>query len=81
MIDGLKPYPEYKESGSPWLGTIPAHWGVRNFQTFISRRDERNRPDFPLLSVAREKGVFVRSLSGEDDNHNFILADRHNLPL
>jgi type I restriction enzyme S subunit len=22
----LKPYPEYKDSGLPWLGEIPAHW-------------------------------------------------------
>jgi type I restriction enzyme, S subunit len=26
MIDGLKPYPEYKESGLPWLGKLPQHW-------------------------------------------------------
>jgi type I restriction enzyme, S subunit len=26
MIEGLKPYPEYKESGLPWLGPIPRHW-------------------------------------------------------
>ena len=24
MIGGLKPYPEYKESGVPWLGRIYA---------------------------------------------------------
>jgi type I restriction enzyme S subunit len=23
----LKPYPEYRDSGLPWLGEIPAHWG------------------------------------------------------
>ncbi len=28
MIAGLKPYPRYKESGVPWLGKVPAHWGV-----------------------------------------------------
>lgn len=78
MIDGLKPYPEYKDSGSPWLGPIPQHWGVRSFRTVISRRNERNHPDFPLLSVAREKGVFVRSLTGGDDNHNFIPDDLSN---
>jgi type I restriction enzyme S subunit len=29
MIDGLKPYPAYKDSGVPWLGQVPAHWEVR----------------------------------------------------
>lgn len=24
MIDCLKPYPEYKDSGVPWLGMVPA---------------------------------------------------------
>ena len=26
MIDGLRPYPETKPTGLPWLGDIPAHW-------------------------------------------------------
>ena len=26
MIEGLKPYPAYKDSGVPWLGKVPAHW-------------------------------------------------------
>lgn len=26
MIDSLKPYPEYKESGLPWVGRMPSHW-------------------------------------------------------
>ena len=29
MIADLKPYPEYKESGLPWLGQVPGHWEVR----------------------------------------------------
>ena len=29
MIADLKPYPEMKDSGVPWLGEVPAHWGVR----------------------------------------------------
>ncbi len=28
MIDGLRPYPETKATGLPWLPTIPAHWEV-----------------------------------------------------
>jgi type I restriction enzyme S subunit len=78
MIDGLKPYPEYKDSGSRWLGAVPASWEVRNLRTLIIRRNERNRPDLPLLSVAREKGVFVRSLTDDNENHNVIPDDLTN---
>jgi hypothetical protein len=62
MIANLQPYPEYKECGSRWLARVPAHWEVRNLRTLIRPRNERNRTDLPLLSVACEKGVFVRSL-------------------
>jgi type I restriction enzyme S subunit len=75
MIEGLKPYPEYKESGSRWLGSVPTSWQVHNLRTLTTRRNERNQPTLPLLSVAREKGVFVRSLTGEDENHNVLPED------
>lgn len=78
MIADLNPYLEYRETGSRWLDDVPAHWEVRNLRTFITARSERNRPDLPLLSVAREKGVFVRSLAGDDDNHNAIPDDLSN---
>lgn len=78
MIADLKPYPEYKESGSPRLGAIPAHWNVCNLRALTTMRTERNRPDLPLLSVAREKGVFIRSLTGDDENHNVIPENLSN---
>jgi type I restriction enzyme S subunit len=78
VIAGLKPYPEYKDSGSRWLGIVPTHWEVRNLRTLITKQAERGRPDLPLLSVAREKGVFVRSLVDEDENHNVIPEDLTN---
>jgi len=39
-------------------------------------RSERNRIDLPLLTVARERGVFVRS--ADDANHNTIPEDLSN---
>lgn len=78
MIEGLKPYAEYKESGSKWLGAVPAQWEVRNLRTLISKRAERDRAELPLLSVARERGVFVRSLTDADENHNVIPEDLSN---
>ena len=39
MIDGLKPYPEYKESGLPWLGRLPQHWDTGpGFAAFREKR-------------------------------------------
>ena len=29
-ITGLRPYPAMKDSGVPWLGEVPEHWGVRS---------------------------------------------------
>lgn len=78
MIGELKPYAEYRPSGSAWLGNVPAHWQVRKLRTLIRPRNERNRTDLPLLSVAREKGVFVRSLTDPDENHNVIPEDLSN---
>ena len=78
MIAGLKPYAEYRGSGSRLLGAVPTSWDVRPLRTLVQRRNERNHPDLPLLSVAREKGVFVRSLTDPDENHNVIPEDLSN---
>jgi type I restriction enzyme S subunit len=78
MIDDLTPYPKYRESGSRWLANVPSHWEVRNLRTLIRPRNEHNRADLPLLSVAREKGVFVRSLTNDSENHNVIPEDLSN---
>lgn len=42
----------------------------------LAARSERNSADLPLLTVARERGVFVRS--ADDANHNTIPEDLSN---
>ena len=74
----LKPYREMKDSGVEWLGEVPAHWEVRKLRHTIRSVAERNRPDLPLLSVVRERGVVVRDISDKDENHNFIPDDLTN---
>ncbi len=32
MIEGLKPYSEYKESGLPWIPQTPGHWSVNRLR-------------------------------------------------
>lgn len=76
MIADLKPYPAYKDSGVEWLGEVPDGWEVRRLGSITTPVSRRGRPDLPLLSVLREKGVILR---GEGDaNHNVIPEDLTN---
>lgn len=74
----LKPYPNYKDSGVEWLGRIPANWELRKLRHVLRRNTKRNRPDLPLLSVVRERGVIRRDKTSIDENHNFIPNDLSN---
>ena len=78
MIADPKPYPAMKDSGVPWLGEVPEHWEAQKLRNLLDRVTERSRPDLPLLSVVREKGVISRDITGGDDNHNFIPDDLTN---
>jgi len=78
MTAWLKPYPGYKNSGVPWVGNIPEQWEVRKLRNLLLENADRNRADLPLLSVVREKGVIVRNLDENEDNHNFIPDDLSN---
>ena len=68
MIDGLKPYPEYGESGVSWLGRIPAHWTVRRMKYVLRERDARSIDGKEqLLRVSQYTGVTQRlSADGSD---------------
>lgn len=78
MAAPLANYADCKPSGSPWIGSVPSHWTVRSFGSLITPRNLRNRPELPLLSVAREKGVFVRNIESDSENHNVIPEDLSN---
>ncbi|RIK33486.1 MAG: restriction endonuclease subunit S [Chloroflexi bacterium] len=41
MIDYLKPYPEYKDSGLLWLEKVPAHWAIK--PGFAAYRQKRQK--------------------------------------
>ena len=42
MIEGLKPYAEYKESGVPWIGRVPGDWRVERTKWIFRSRKELN---------------------------------------
>src|SRR6266487_3531170 len=70
MIDGLKPYPEYKESDSPWLGRFPAHWQLSRLGSVLRERGETNeaRQMDQVLSVMKDVGVIPYEEKGRVGN-------------
>ncbi len=45
MIEGLKPYAKYKESGLPWLGKVPSHWRDWRLDRLFELRRETPLPE------------------------------------
>ncbi len=62
MIDGLKPYPAYKDSGVPWLGMVPERWEVRRNGGLFALRKDVGRSELPILEVSLNTRVRVRDL-------------------
>ncbi len=77
----MKKYNLYKNSGVEWLGEIPEHWEVSRLGKLLNPRSLNNRTDLPLLSITREKGVILRDLENEEENHNFIPDDLSNYKM
>jgi type I restriction enzyme S subunit len=61
MIAGLQPYPEYKESGLPWLRQMPTHWGIKRGKSVFQSIDQRSATGKEeLLTVSSARGVVPR---------------------
>lgn len=58
----LAPYPDYRDSGLPWLGATPAHWDEKRAKHLFREIDERSATgEEELLSVSHVTGVTPRS--------------------
>lgn len=62
---GLEPKVKLRDSGVPWLGEIPAHWGIERARWLFRERDERGEPELPIMEVSIANGVSVREFSAE----------------
>lgn len=54
---GMKAYPTYKDSGVPWLGKIPEHWGISQYRAYFQERNSPNKnlQETNLLSISYGK--------------------------
>ena len=81
MIEGLKPYKDYKESGLPWLGRCPSHWPVRRTKILFQERVQKGFPNEPLLAATQTKGVVrkedygTRTVTAQKDLHLLKLVE------
>ena len=58
----LAPYPEYKDAGVSWVGSIPAHWPEKRAKYYFKEIDDRSQTgDEEMLSVSHITGVTPRS--------------------
>ena len=65
LMAGLRPYPDYKESGLPAVGRMPAHWSQRRMKFLFRERVQKGFPDEPLLAATQTKGVVRKADYGE----------------
>jgi type I restriction enzyme S subunit len=60
MISGLKPYPDYVESGLPWLGEVPSHWGTERAKWLFNKMNRIVRPEDDIVTCFRDGVVTLR---------------------
>ena len=57
MIDELKPYTEYKDTPSVWLGSVPTPWEVRSLRTLDEIRAD-------ILALEKESEGLLDEIIG-----------------
>jgi type I restriction enzyme S subunit len=60
MIDDLKPYSEYKDSGVLWLGKLPGHWDVVPSKALFQHRKDKARAEDRMLTASQSHGIISR---------------------
>ena len=61
MIEGLRPYPEYRDSGVPWVGRVPGHWETPRVKAILREVDRRSSDGVgELLSMTKVRGLVPR---------------------
>jgi type I restriction enzyme S subunit len=62
VIPDLKPYPTHKDSGVPWLGSVPQLWNVSRIKNVFREKDDRSGDGKgTLLSLTRARGLLPQA--------------------
>jgi len=60
MIEGLKPYAEYRESGIPWASELPSNWVTERAKRLFTKMQRPVRPDDDVVTCFRDGMVTLR---------------------
>ena len=60
MIADLKPFPAYKESGLPWLGSMPAHWSRERAKWLFTKMERPVDDGDGVVTCFRDGMVTLR---------------------
>jgi type I restriction enzyme S subunit len=77
MIEDLKPYPQYKDSGLAWLGKVPAHWGIARSKRLFRQRKEFAKSDDQQLSATQAFGVIPQALYEQRTGYRVVKISMH----
>jgi type I restriction enzyme S subunit len=54
----VKRYPEYKDSGVPWLGQVPAHWGILRYKNVFKEKTTEEIAELPAGAISYGEVVY-----------------------
>ena len=60
MIEGLKPYAEYKESNIPWARELPSGWQTERAKRLFTKMQRPVRPEDEVVTCFRDGMVTLR---------------------
>ena len=55
-------YDEYKDSQTPWMGTVPNHWALERAKWSFTLRNERGNETPVLLAATQKHGMYPQDL-------------------
>lgn len=61
VTKGLNPDAQMKDSGVPWIGTIPAHWRTDNPKYHFAQRKDRATQGMVQLTASQKYGVITQT--------------------
>lgn len=59
-VNGLRPYPAYRDSDVRWMGKVPDHWRLVRAKWLFTKKDRPVRPSDEVVTCFRDGTVTLR---------------------